>query len=64
MYKQLLHYFFLSVISTASIHFFGTPKLPSSSSTTCICFPWTITSCPPPATCDTLNMRYQEVTFI
>ena len=50
------YFFFLPAASETSIHFFGTPKLSSSSSTTDVCFPCTIISCPPPATGDTARM--------
>ena len=48
-------YFFLPTIFETSTHFSGTPKLPSSSSTADVCFPWTITSCAPPATGETIH---------
>ena len=49
-------YFFLPTIFETSIHFSGTPNLPSSSSTADVCLPWTITSCAPPATGETVHM--------
>ena len=50
-----LFYFFLPTILVTSIHFSGTPKLPSSSSTPGVCLPWTITSCKPPAMGETAH---------
>jgi hypothetical protein len=39
-----------------SIHFSGSPKLPSCSSTAGVCLPWTIISCKPPAMGETVHI--------
>jgi hypothetical protein len=54
--QSTFYFFFLPTIFETSIHFSGTPKLPSSSSTAEVCLPWTITSCEPPDTGETLHI--------
>jgi hypothetical protein len=57
-WEHATFYFFLPTIFVTSIHFSGTPKLPSCSSTAGVCLPWTITSCKPPAMGETVQQHY------